>query len=101
MGFPLLTIEQAQMLIKNLYADLLDNPLPDVVYLQCHDEKGDSRTHHAASLHVAVFGDASMRRLYKECIHAITPHGKGLGVGASVRTLPGAGKERLSERSEF
>ena len=29
--------------------------------------------------------------------YANTPHGKGLGVGASVRTLPGAGKERLSE----
>ena len=27
------------MLIKNLYAKLLDNPLPDVVYLQCHDKK--------------------------------------------------------------
>ena len=40
-------------------------------------------------------------RPYKEYIHANTPHGKGLGVGASVRTLPGAGKERLSERSEF
>ena len=46
-------------------------------------------------------GDASMRRLYKECIHAITPHGKGLGVGASVRTLLGAVKERMFERSEF
>ena len=46
-------------------------------------------------------GDASVRRLYKECIHAITPHGKGLGVGASVRTLPGAVKERMFERSEF
>ena len=54
------------MLIKNLYANLLDNPLPDVVYLQCHDKKGDSRTHHAASLQVAVFGDASVRRLYKK-----------------------------------
>ena len=32
-----------------------------------------------------------------EYIHAITPHGKGLGVGASVRTLPGAGKEVLFE----
>jgi hypothetical protein len=42
-----------------------------------------------------------MLRPYKECIHAITPHGKGLGVGASVRTLPGAGKERMFERSEF
>ena len=40
-------------------------------------------------------------RPYKEYIHAITPHGKGLGVGASVRTLPGAGKERMFERSEF
>ncbi len=27
------------MLIKNLYANLLDNPPPNVVYLQCHDEK--------------------------------------------------------------
>ena len=27
------------MLIKNLYADLLDNPLPNVVYLQCHDKQ--------------------------------------------------------------
>ena len=27
------------MLIKKRYANLLDNPLPDVVYLQCHDEK--------------------------------------------------------------
>ena len=61
----------------------------------------DSRTQHATSLHGAGFGDASMRRLYKEYIHAITPHGKGLGVGASVRTLPGAGKERMFERSEF
>ena len=34
---------------------------------------------------------------YKEYIHANTPHGKGLGVGASVRTLPGAGKERMFE----
>ena len=34
-----------------------------------------SRTHHAASLLVAVFGDASVRRLYKEYIHADTPHG--------------------------
>ena len=31
----------------------------------------------------------------------ITPHGKGLGGGASVRTLPGAVKERMFERSEF
>ena len=33
--------------------------------------------------------------------HTNTPHGKGLGVGASVRALPEAGKERMSERSEF
>ena len=33
--------------------------------------------------------------------HANTPHGKGLGVGASVRALPEAGKERMSERSKF
>lgn len=33
--------------------------------------------------------------------HANTPQGKGLGVGASVRALPEAGKERMSERSEF
>ena len=58
----------------------------------------------------AVFADTARRvptsgglrgrnalRPYKEYIHANTPHGKGLGVGASVRTLPGAGKERLSE----
>lgn len=32
--------------------------------------------------------------------HANTPQGKGLGVGASVRALPEAGKERMSERSE-
>jgi hypothetical protein len=50
---------------------------------------------------VAEYGDASVRRLYMEYIHANTPHGKGLGVGASVRTLPGAGKERMFERSEF
>ena len=61
----------------------------------------DSRTQHATSLHGVGFGDASMRRLYNEYIHAITPHGKGLGVGASVRTLPGAVKERMFERSEF
>ena len=59
------------------------------------------RTQHATSLQVAVFGDASVRRLYMEYIHAITPHGKGLGVGASVRTLPRAVKERMFERSEF
>jgi hypothetical protein len=29
--------------------------------------------------------------------YANTPHGKGLGGGASVRTLPGAGKEVLFE----
>ena len=33
--------------------------------------------------------------------HANMPQGKGLGVGASVRALPEAGKERMSERSEF
>jgi hypothetical protein len=32
--------------------------------------------------------------------HANTPQGKGLGVGPSVRALPEAGKERMSEQSE-
>lgn len=31
------------MLTKNLYANFLDNPLPNVVYLQCHDEKRGRR----------------------------------------------------------
>ena len=66
------------------------------------------------SLLVAVYADAmrcvptsgGIRGDTMTCPYIVnrcanTPHGKGLGVGASVRTLPGAGKERLSERSEF
>ena len=66
------------------------------------------------SLLVAVFADAAryvptsggirghiMACPYIVNRYAITPHGKGLGVGASVRTLPGAVKERMFERSEF
>ena len=83
----------------------LTTPYPMLYICSVMTRKGTkgrfTRTHHAASLQVAGFGDASMRRLYKEYIHAITPHGKGLGVGASVRTLPGAVKERMFERSEF
>ena len=57
------------MLIKNLYANLLDNPLPDVVYLQCHDKKRGRRTGRDVivwRLKRGGYGDAPVRRLYEK-----------------------------------
>ena len=42
----------------------LTTPYPMLYICSVMTRKGDSRTQHATSLHVAGFGDASVRRLY-------------------------------------
>lgn len=56
------------MLIKKLYANLLDNPLPDVVYLQCHDEKRGRRIGRDVSTKGGLRGHIMLRPYKKRQI---------------------------------
>ena len=59
------------MLIKKLYANLLDNPLPDVVYLQCHDEKRGRRIGRDVSTKGGLRGHIMLHCCPKEYVNII------------------------------